>query len=343
MKLKVPQEKIKTILDLYTSGLSTVNIGKIFNVSYNCIRTILLKNGIVLRNSSDSKKKYSLNENYFSFIDSHEKAYFVGFLYADGYNNTEKGVVKLCLAEQDKKILEILRSELQTDKPLYEKKQKNKNSQTQYSLDIISKKISKDLEGFGLTKAKTFTITFPKWINDKFLNSFILGYFDGDGSISIQKNRYNKGNLSIVGTLEFIEAIEVILKEKLNVNVYINKRHIERNNNIFTLNICGNLQILRFLDWIYSDCKFFLERKKEKYLLLKFDNDIRNIKKTISKNKIILNEKHAKEKLEEIKKQILKTENIVLTLYNSGLSQRKINEKTQIDRRIISKIIKNAR
>lgn len=34
-------------------------------------------------------KKYELNENYFNVIDSHEKAYILGFIYADGYNRED--------------------------------------------------------------------------------------------------------------------------------------------------------------------------------------------------------------------------------------------------------------
>lgn len=30
------------------------------------------------------KKVYQMNENYFSEINSHEKAYILGFIYADG-------------------------------------------------------------------------------------------------------------------------------------------------------------------------------------------------------------------------------------------------------------------
>lgn len=31
-------------------------------------------------------KKYTVNENYFQSLDSPEKAYILGFLYADGCN-----------------------------------------------------------------------------------------------------------------------------------------------------------------------------------------------------------------------------------------------------------------
>lgn len=34
-------------------------------------------------------KKYYFNENYFESINTYEKAYVLGFIYADGYNREE--------------------------------------------------------------------------------------------------------------------------------------------------------------------------------------------------------------------------------------------------------------
>ena len=47
-----------------------------------------------------------INKNFFNKIDTEEKAYFLGFLYADGYNNTDRNSVALSLKEDDKEILE---------------------------------------------------------------------------------------------------------------------------------------------------------------------------------------------------------------------------------------------
>ena len=68
--------------------------------------------------------KYNFSESIFQTIDSPEKAYWLGFLYADGYNSY-KGIVSLCLNEEDvdhlekfKKILNAKDIKLQKKKKL---------------------------------------------------------------------------------------------------------------------------------------------------------------------------------------------------------------------------------
>ena len=69
------------------------------------------------------KRKYDINEDYFNEIDTKEKAYFLGFLYADGYNHKceirkSSSSVNLSLVEQDSYILELLLRQVSSDKPL---------------------------------------------------------------------------------------------------------------------------------------------------------------------------------------------------------------------------------
>ena len=56
--------------------------------------------GIKTRSLSDSHKVYYLNENYFEKIDTEEKAYWLGFIYADGYITGDK--LGISLAKCDK-------------------------------------------------------------------------------------------------------------------------------------------------------------------------------------------------------------------------------------------------
>lgn len=72
-------------MELYNSGLSTVKIGKMFGKHYSTVRNILINNGVKLRSNKINSRKYTINENYFKNIDTEEKAYWLGFIYADGY------------------------------------------------------------------------------------------------------------------------------------------------------------------------------------------------------------------------------------------------------------------
>ena len=52
------------------------------------------------------RKKYYLKEDIFDNIDTEEKAYWLGFLYADGNVANNASRIRLSLAENDLEILE---------------------------------------------------------------------------------------------------------------------------------------------------------------------------------------------------------------------------------------------
>lgn len=61
------------------------------------------------------KRIYKVNENYFEKIDTPEKAYILGFFYADGYNNEEIGVLEFVQKEERIDILEQIKECLECD------------------------------------------------------------------------------------------------------------------------------------------------------------------------------------------------------------------------------------
>ena len=82
--------------------------------------------------------------------------------------------------------------------------------------------------------------------------------------------------ISFTSTILFIKGIQNYLKKELKIkNKKIQTRFPDRNNNIRTLNIGGNLKVEKILNHIYDDSTIFLERKYEKYLKLKNINYVR--------------------------------------------------------------------
>lgn len=216
----------------------------------------------------DMKRKYPLNENFFDVIDSEEKAYLLGLLYADGTNSTGKTEIKLALHEQDASILEIFKNILQPDKPLYFEMGKGKRGDV-YKLVINSKKISYRLCDLGVIPAKTLKLKFPEFIDDNLMHHFVRGFFDGDGNIHFNK-KCKQLMFSITSTESFLLSLQKILMYKCYLNkVKLSTRHPERNHNIRQLTYCGNNSVKRLYEWLYKDAKIFFKRKKsyyEKYL-----------------------------------------------------------------------------
>lgn len=77
-----------------------VKIAKYYNCSPGSIDGILKRNGIQKRSNKDNSRRFNVNHDYFEKIDSEEKAYWLGFIAADGYVN-KANCVGVTLASKD--------------------------------------------------------------------------------------------------------------------------------------------------------------------------------------------------------------------------------------------------
>mgnify|MGYP001148009924 CR=1 FL=1 len=254
------------IVKQYLSGENATNIAPNYGITNTAILGLLHRRNIKIRSQSQIQRKYSIDETFFDNIDTQEKAYFLGFLYADGYNNTNHNAVNLSLKEADKEILIKLNNLLQPAKPLQfvnmesQRKQGIKAS-NQYRLVIANKHISNRLNELGCVQAKTYILEFPEWLNINLYPHFIRGYNDGDGYIG-------KRNISITSTDMFCNKLKYIFKNILNITSSIRIRHPGHNNNICMLEISGGRQCKKLLDWLYKDATIYLQRKYDSYISL---------------------------------------------------------------------------
>jgi transposase-like protein len=279
------QEKIK-VIELYKTGKYNFrSLARQVNKCESTIDKFLKKNGFkaILHGKP---RLYPINEDFFDDINTQEKAYIVGLLYADGCNSKNYRV-SIALQERDKEILERIRDLISPSRPLnycLRGKPIYKNAQNVYNFNISNKHISKRLSELGMTQAKTFTITFPYWINENLIRHFLRGVIDGDGYIS--KNLKNP-KISFISTLSFCISAKEIFSNILSVKSYIYTHKNCRNTNIRYLEICGRDRVIKFLDWIYQDSTIHLQRKYECYLTLKENVDNR-IKCTLADTKVLL-------------------------------------------------------
>lgn len=259
------KEKTELFTKYETGKYNGADLAKYYKVSTVAVNALLRRHGYKAKSQSLLQRKYNIDETFFDVIDTEEKAYFLGFLYADGYNNTDRNSVNLSLKESDKDILIRLNDLIQPNKPLqyveFTKETRGyKNSSNQYRLVIANKHISQRLVELGCSKAKTYILEFPteEQVPNNLLRHFIRGYFDGDGWVGIK-------SICIVSTLNFCNSLAEILNKELNVNSYIRARHPERNNNIRMLEL-NRKSARKFLKWIYKDSNIHLQRKYERYV-----------------------------------------------------------------------------
>jgi intein-encoded DNA endonuclease-like protein len=171
------------IIDLYQSGLTTKEVAMRSDCCISFVSKILKENDVPIR----GYKKYQYNEDFFKIIDTEEKAYVLGLLYADGNNYVSKNgyQIRLALQESDRKTVEKVRDLLAPMKTLTLKKIiRNGVENLYYLLSIDSKIISQQLSTLGCVPKKSMILEYPSWLTDvEFQRHFIRGYFDGDGSI----------------------------------------------------------------------------------------------------------------------------------------------------------------
>lgn len=204
-----------------------------------------------------NQQKIKFNHDFFENIDCEEKAYWLGFLMADGcvqVITSFKSRISLYISAKDLEHLKKWHKSINSINKIYTKLNGNNlMSMSQH----YSKKMAQDLINLGCTPRKTHTCQFPN-IRQDLINHFVRGYFDGDGCAYwnlMKKHITPQLQLSICGTYDFLTK----LKEILNINTKLNFH-----TNIYVLSAAGNKQCKKIVDWMYKDATIYLQRKYDK-------------------------------------------------------------------------------
>ena len=263
-KVAVSHENEIEMVNAYQNGMTVRDVAKKFNIGKTRASDILKKHNVRILSSCERPSKYSLDEVYFDNIDSQDKAYVLGFLYADGSNGRNNNNISIRLQERDKDILVKINAAIGSNRPLgfIDYSCRIGKCQNQYSLNITNKHMSEQLSRLGMVPNKSLVLEFPEWLDVDLYPHFIRGYFDGDGSIS--KDYYN-AKLSIVSTENFCKKIQKIAKEVVGVNSSIYLCHNNKSTTTRTFQISGRNQIRKFLDYLYCDANLYMQRKYDIY------------------------------------------------------------------------------
>ena len=256
----------------YNEGLSQTKIGELMECSQKLISQLMKEYNISIRTNREQALKSICNEDFFEVIDTEEKAYWLGFMYADGYilnKRKHSGYsIGISLTESDIHHIEKFKNSLNSSASIntYTTSKGVYNSKSYCRIIISSDKLSEDLIKQGCVIKKSNVLLFPNknQVPQHLIHHFIRGYIDGDGSISYYRKPNNKINigLGVVGTKELINGI----KSFLNLShLKSHQRHPEKDTNNYSFNVGGNIQVLKILDNLYKNATIYLDRKYEKY------------------------------------------------------------------------------
>lgn len=246
------KDKIELAEKMYIQGKSIKTIALELRMSEKTISKYLNFKQIKIRGYHPQQKNLTHNTTFFETIDTEEKAYWLGFIFADGSVAVSPSC-RLCieLNQVDVNHLEKFKKSIESNHLL--KYRKNRNT---VSVSICGKKIVEDLMKYGCIPNKTnLGFIDEDKIPHDLISHFLRGYLDGDGFIDSKRYR-------IVYTIKLLNIAESIQKLFSIFNI---ESKIVKEKHYYRLNIETKENYYNALSFLYENANIFLDRKYETY------------------------------------------------------------------------------
>lgn len=240
-------------------------VGKLFGVNPDNLSKKLKEFNITIEDRGHLSR---FNEFVFDSIDTEDKAYWLGFIYADGCIDSrhKKYVFELCVKESDIEHIRNFNTFMQHEKEniKYGSYIRDGKEYRRCRWVVSNKHLWETLNNYGCTPNKSLTLKFPDrsiFKNDSLIRHFIRGYFDGDGSLGCYGKRLQP-NCSVVGTLDMLQNIANEIDNECSL--YHHKSHSDET---FTLQ-AHSQKAINFINYLYKDSSIYLKRKYDKNLYM---------------------------------------------------------------------------
>lgn len=196
-----------------------------------------------------------LDTQFFNVINTEEKAYFLGFIFADGC--VSNGEFFLDINEKDIEILLLFREKIHSNCKIATRK---KGNSMMSRIAIKNKEFCSSLSRYGIIDNKTKMVKhLPKdLIPATLYKDFLRGLIDGDGwVIKTEKNLYKIGYVTqYYSTAEdFVEMLNPLIEEKWKNKIVTPK------NKYAVVNIQKQSIVKQVALALYKDNKICLSRK----------------------------------------------------------------------------------
>lgn len=257
---------LKYAADEYLANeeLNIQEICKKYNVSHSTFPKYL-KDYLGIK--IEKRVKSNFNDKIFNCIDTEKKAYWLGFIFADGTissnplkeNKKKVYTFELSLKQDDINHLEKLKELLKTPRPIIK-------SENRCRLLVNSKHFWDTLNNYGCTPNKSLTLQFPSeniFKEKSLIRHFIRGYFDGDGCISYSNSEHTILNMQLLGTKSFLQTLLNYLPEEFK-DLTLRHNHNNENEETYLINT-SNKKAYRFFIYLYENSKIYLDRKYSRF------------------------------------------------------------------------------
>lgn len=275
----LPLADLDRLVQRYVEGTKISVLAKDTGASHDAVYSYLRRRGLSIRKDNwTANRRYTFNVHAFDAVDTPEKAYWLGMLYADGNNYEDRYSVSLGLAGGDGHHVGGFASLLGLEREIEWHHSKRERHQPMGIIVATDMHFSQQMARLGVMSNKTFKIEFPP--NDTvpvpLRSHFVRGYMDGDGSICYEVRNKGSGqkptfSVSFTGHRPFIQAVKQLLQKETGAKGTISTRNPEEPR-IQSVVYTGNRKAQRVLDWIYRDDTVSLPRKRALYDLLLWAN-----------------------------------------------------------------------
>lgn len=258
------KEVTSELIELVQQGKTGKEISSILNLDYTTVHRKLRKLGINLYNYHNELK---FNNKVFDSIDTEEKAYWLGFLFADGSVSARDNQVELSLSSIDRGHLQKFRRFLESknEVKLSESKCKGKIYQ-RCRFNATDKHFHDRLVELGCVPRKSLVLKFPNksiFKDITLIKDFIRGYIDGDGCLTYTKT--GRLVIEIIGTKEFLDGIISYFPQFFTGKKIKDKR---KTNNTYYIS-CSCTKADKFATILYEDATIYLDRKYNRFAVLR--------------------------------------------------------------------------
>lgn len=250
----------------YLSGKKLTHVCKEYHVAPVYLSRLLKADGIEVKKFPLTGNKCSCVETLFDMIDTEEKAYWLGFAFAEGTlyksnkGNTEFSIE---LSQLDIAHLEKLKAVLKAKVQINKRTRQGVTKKIHLCrLKLGSKHLCNSLSKYFPYGLKCDIIEMPG-LREDLNRHFIRGFFDGDGSIAA-----SNGAISFTSTSKkMLKAIAEILQKSLGLisNIRTIDRAKENRKTIYKITNGKKAEVLKLLSYLYDGASVYLDRKFSLY------------------------------------------------------------------------------
>jgi transposase len=253
-------EEEAEIAKLYTvGGFSIKAIMRAYGYKHHISFSHALKRqGVKQRSKAERNRLYKLNPHVFDTIDNEHKAYWLGFIYADGC--VHRRSLQVYLKASDKIQIKKLKEFLESESPIkYTSATAGKTNKRykQVGLTVTDQHLVNRLRSLGITpERKTFSYCIGQ-IEPELHQHWIRGYFDGDGSF----HSYKPG-MGFCGQISLLAFIRSTFAREIGTNLHLQiYKHPKAK--IHYLTYMGRPQCKKIAKWLYKDATIWMQRKRD--------------------------------------------------------------------------------